>query len=76
MTTQQLTITSDWTPITDGNQTKFLELRTGTLLLHDADTKPASNAPGHNITGSVTISPPTKAWVKVSSGSSATIIIS
>lgn len=76
MTTQQITITSDWTQLSDGTQTKFLELRTGSIILHDADTKPAPNAPGHFITGSITISPPTKAWVKVSSGTSAVIIIS
>lgn len=76
MATQQLSITTDWQKLSDGTQTKFLELKSGTIILHDAEAKPAANAPGHTISGSITISPPTVAWVKVSIGTVAIIIIS
>lgn len=76
MTTRQLEITTDWQKITDGTQTALFDVLSGAIMLHDAATKPAANAPGHRIDGQITIYPPTVAWVRVSSGKSAKAIIS
>lgn len=70
------TITTTWVQISNGAEAKTVQVVSGVILLVDADEAPAATAIGHSIAGWVTITAPTKAWVRASAAESANIIIS
>lgn len=76
MATRRLDIGQSWQKITDGTETRFLEIYSGSVILNDSETDPGIDALGHKVQGSMTIYPPTVAWVRVSSGQAAVAIIS
>lgn len=76
MSTRRLDIGQKWQKITDGSETRFLEVYSGQIILNDSDQEPGADALGHKVQGSMTIYPPTVAWVRVSSGQAAIAIIS
>lgn len=75
MATEELKLTSQWTQITDGTQSKSFQVISGTVLMRDDQSQPAANAPGHTVTGWMTISPPTKCWLRSSSTSTTVTVI-
>jgi acyl dehydratase len=70
------TIGSAYVQISDGTQTKALQVLGGVVSMVDADSQPPSNANGHLISKWITITPPTQAWVAASSGDTARIAVS
>lgn len=76
MSTRRIDIGQQWQKITDGTETRFFEVYSGSVILNDSEQQPSANDLGHKIQGSMTIYPPTVAWVRVSSGQSAVAIIS
>ncbi|EKN6106415.1 hypothetical protein DVQ18_20815 [Yersinia enterocolitica] len=80
MTTQLLSVSTDWTQVTDGTQTKSIQmLNDGWAFLFDSPIKPAANATGHMVEDFMIITPPTVAWVRAiggTGGSSVDIAVS
>lgn len=75
MTTQNLRVTTDWIQVTDGTQTKSIQmLDDGWAFLFDSPTKPAANAMGHMVEDFMTITPPTVAWVRAIGGTGGTSV--
>ncbi|MGP2520473.1 hypothetical protein ACTUSX_11370 [Pantoea ananatis] len=79
--TQMFNVGSDWIQVTDGTQTKSLQVHRGSIRLADADSNPgASFWMGHMVNESkntwVTITPPTIAWMRVASADGATAEVS
>ncbi|WP_143344709.1 hypothetical protein [Enterobacter sp. 18A13] len=76
MTTQKLTLTTQWQQISDGTETKSVQVLSGAIHLFDSDTKPSSSDYGHVISGWVSVTPPTKAWVRAAGSQHAILAIS
>ncbi|WP_314421837.1 hypothetical protein [Pseudescherichia vulneris] len=76
MATQQLILNQQWVQITDGTQNKTFQVISGTVIMRDQDAIPEAGAPGHQVTGWMTISQPTKCWVRASGSTNVTIILS
>lgn len=75
MTTQSITITTSWQQVTDGTLDKTLQVLSGVIQMVDADTAPSASAVGHVISGWVSITAPTKAWVRATGSTSALAVI-
>lgn len=76
VSTQAMTITGEWVQLTDGTQTKSLQVLSGVIMLVDADSQPTQETKGHVLAAWVKITPPTKAWVRATAGDSAFIAVS
>lgn len=76
MTTQIVTVGQVWTQLTDGTQDKTVQVLSGVILMVDSDSAPAPEAQGHIVSGWMTITAPTKAWVRVTAGYEAEVAIS
>lgn len=77
MTTQLLTVGHDWVMVTDGTKTNSVQVLAGVILVVDSDTVPDPTInTGHVVSGWLTITPPTKAWARVTAGNEATLAIS
>ncbi|OIX96230.1 hypothetical protein BFS14_01835 [Serratia fonticola] len=74
--TQPQTLGGTYVQITDGTQTKTVQVLRGVMSLVDADSQPPVNATGHQINKWITITPPTQAWGAACSGGDALIIVS
>ncbi|MEG2663262.1 hypothetical protein ACV8TN_00760 [Citrobacter freundii] len=81
--TQTLTVGSTWIQVTDGTQTKTVQVNSGAVRLADATTSPGVGYwQGHILTDNddnwATITPPTIAWIRTASndGDSAEVTIS
>lgn len=76
--TKPQTIGSAWVQISDGTQTKSLQVTSGAVIVVDADSTPPDNAAGHVVEAKtwLTITPPTQAWVRATSGDVAIIAVS
>lgn len=70
------TIGSAWVQLSDGTQTKTLQVLSGAVIVVDADEAPPVNTKGHVMREWMTITPPTKAWVRATAGDSAIIAVS
>jgi hypothetical protein len=70
------TIGSTWVQLSDGTQTKTLQVLNGLVIMVDADEAPPANTKGHIVNTWMTITPPTKAWVKANAGGFANIAVS
>ncbi|MDR7940382.1 hypothetical protein RIU82_10570 [Enterobacter soli] len=64
MTTETLIISKTWQQISDGTQTKSVQVLSGVIQMVDSDTAPSTSAAGHVISSWVSVTPPTKAWVR------------
>ena len=73
--TVEQAIGRSWIQISDGTQTKTIQVANGVILLADADESPTPRAPGHIITDWITVTPPTKAWVRAGDWSPTSIIV-
>lgn len=67
MTTRRISVTHDPQQITDGKSCEVIQFN-GSVLLCDSPTKPASDAPAFHFPSSyryqtLTITPPTVAWI-------------
>ena len=69
------TITTTWVQLSNGAETKTVQVTSGIVLLADADEAPTTTTNAHVVTGWLTITAPTKAWVR-SISDSANIISS
>lgn len=67
MTTETLIISQTWQQISDGTQTKSVQVLSGAILIVDSDTAPSTSSYGHFISDWVSVTPPTKAWVRATS---------
>ncbi|HDR2753911.1 TPA: hypothetical protein QCJ76_002514 [Enterobacter asburiae] len=76
MTTQTLAVTTTWQQISDGTQTKSLQVLSGFIQMVDSDTAPSTSAAGHVISDWVNVTPPTKAWIRSAVAGSARVVIS
>lgn len=74
--TQVQTIGSAWVQLSDGTQTKTLQVLNGAAIVVDADEAPPANTKGHVVREWMTITPPTKAWARATAGDSALIAVS
>lgn len=75
MATREVTLTSEWTQITDGTEDVMIQVISGTMYLRDSPTKPGSSDKGHSVTGSwVGITKPQQAWARAG-GSNTSIVI-
>lgn len=81
--TQMLTVGAGWVQVTDGTQTKTIQVLKGAVRLADADTNPGTGFwEGHVISDLddnwATITPPTIAWIRNAStdGEQAEVTIS
>lgn len=81
--TVMLSVGSEWLQITDGTQSKTIQVLSGAVRLADASTNPGSGFwKGHILTDNdenwATITPPTIAWIRTASndGDSAEVTIS
>ncbi len=75
MATEERKLNSEWTQITDGTQSKSIQVISGTVIMRDQETKPDATATGHQVTGWMHITPPTRCWVRSSSTSTTVTII-
>ena len=80
--TIMLSVGSEWLQITDGTQSKTIQVLSGAVRLADASTNPGSGFwKGHILTDNdenwATITPPTIAWIRTASndGDSAEVTI-
>ncbi|EAW1044084.1 hypothetical protein AYC70_19385 [Salmonella enterica] len=64
MTTQKLALTRDWQQLTDGTKTVYLDPYSGSAGWCVSDTQPQPDADFHILKMPITISPPTKVWIK------------
>ncbi|MDM3077778.1 hypothetical protein [Citrobacter sp. Cf138] len=76
MTTQTLTVTTAWQQISDGTQTKSVQVLSGVIQMVDSDSAPSTSAAGHVISGWVSVTPPTKSWVRATGSQSASVAVS
>jgi len=81
--TQMMTVGSAWIQVTDGTQTKTVQVNSGAVRVADSTTNPGvSFWLGHMLTDNddnwMTITPPTIAWIRSAStdGDSAEVSIS
>lgn len=81
--TQTLTVGPTWIQVTDGTQSKTVQVHSGAVRLADATTNPGVGFwLGHILTDNddnwATITPPTIAWIRTASsdGESAEVTIS
>lgn len=81
--TSMLTVGSAWIQVTDGTQTKTIQVLSGAVRLAAATTNPGNGFwQGHMLTDNddnwATITPPTIAWIRTASndGDSAEVSIS
>lgn len=81
--TIMLSVGSEWLQITDGTQSKTIQVLSGAVRLADASTNPGIGFwQGHILTDNdenwATITPPTIAWIRTASndGDSAEVTIS
>lgn len=76
-TVKRVLNSTDWVRITDGTETKSLQVSKGNVLLSITDTAvaPGANADSHNLFQGMffTITPPSIVWVK-GNGSSEIIV--
>lgn len=74
--TSQNTIGSNWFQVTDGTQTKTIQVLGGAVvILVDADEQPPLGTRGHTVSGYMTITPPTKAWISTNTNYTAQVVI-
>ncbi|MBF2748266.1 hypothetical protein ISN41_09165 [Enterobacter bugandensis] len=76
MTTETLIISRTWQQISDGTQTKSVQVLSGVIQMVDSDTAPSTSAAGHVISDWVSVTPPTKAWVRATGSQSASVAVS
>ncbi|HCM1919237.1 TPA: hypothetical protein N3A33_005326 [Salmonella enterica subsp. salamae serovar 28:r:e,n,z15] len=66
MATTAITISREWQNITDGTQTKVIQI-TGSADVCDSPVKPEEDNPSLSFSNSVlTITPPTALWIRAS----------
>lgn len=70
------TIGAAWVQLSDGTQSKTLQVLSGVIVLVDADESPSANARGHVVHDWMTITAPTQAWARSTASDSAIIAIS
>ncbi|MBL5924968.1 hypothetical protein [Enterobacter asburiae] len=76
MTTETLKISSTWQQISDGTQTKSVQVLSGVIQMVDSDSAPSTSSAGHVISGWISVTPPTKAWVRATGSQSASVAVS
>lgn len=64
MTTKSVTLTADWVQVTDGEQTCLIQILDRTAMICDSSEQPVLDAPAHIVSGFVTVTPPTVAWMR------------
>lgn len=64
LNTTAFTLSSEWVQITDGTETKSIQVKSGVIEVVDSDVNPPDDAEGMLLTGLNTITPPTVAWCR------------
>lgn len=80
MTTNTLTITSDWLQVSDGSEDKVLQVLQGAVFLAEADDKPEPNAKGYLVRANAlhdfaTLTTPGVVWCRAAVFDAAEIVI-
>ncbi|HCM1914670.1 TPA: hypothetical protein N3A33_000507 [Salmonella enterica subsp. salamae serovar 28:r:e,n,z15] len=64
MATRKIMLTRDWQQVTDGTQTVVIQVF-DVFQICDSQDKPGEDAPALRFSGTtITITPPTKAWIR------------
>jgi hypothetical protein len=65
MKTQRIALTNQWQQLTDGTQTRILQLTECSFALAVSETQPDADDPYYLLTDLVTVGPPFKWWIRV-----------
>lgn len=68
MATREIVLSEDWQQITDGTTQTLLQVIGGELRLCAQTNKPDMDAVAHVVSGFISITPPTIAWVRIGEG--------
>lgn len=64
MPTRSQTLVPAWSQITTGTETVLIQILDRTAMICDSDAQPLPDAPAHIVSGFITVTPPTVAWMR------------
>lgn len=64
MPTLSQTLVAAWSQITTGTETLLIQNFDRTAMICDSDVQPLPDAPAHIVSGFITVTPPTVAWMR------------
>ena len=74
MSTEKVTLTAEWQQITTGNETVFIQSRSGNFALCDSQTEPVESTP-FIVVSEANICPPACIWVKTFCSPNALVVL-
>ncbi len=73
--TDAIVVSRAWLQITNGSETKSIQVKSGVIEVVDSDTTPPDDAEGMILSGLITITPPTVAWCRATTQGNARLIV-